>query len=332
MRYKNRTFRFIVFIFLCFRVVSYSQTTEEYAPFLLKGIVTSDKKPLVGVLFELTKAEKIITSFTTTANGKFNIKIEQNPVDKNSYYNLVISKPGYVTKTLSVNTYIPETQYDDNTFVYTLDVSLVATKVSEVVIKRPYGKIKWDNELNMYTLDQSYYQSIAREEKLLEQNPDQYLLEFAAKKRKEEEEALQRKKQAEKEKAMTAAEANLQAMEAAALKRRTKMMIDSLEALKKEQSVVQQQPSSEQQPQQVVESKKEDTPEIIKPPTNYKDTTIFNGAMHYSVNQERAKIQSVKRKMEKSKAENLSVKYETKNMSTSLLDAVDAYDKKMKRK
>jgi len=57
---------------------------------------------------------------------------------------------------------------------------------------------------------------------------------------------------------------------------------------------------------------------------------VFDANRVFSDAKERQKIQQEKRKQEKKKAQNLTLKYETRNITTSLLDAVDAYDKKKK--
>jgi hypothetical protein len=353
MRSRRDRISGIIFIaFLFCNLLSFSQTDEETALFVLKGVITSDNKPQAGVSLVLTKNEKEITTKITSQNGKFNIEINQNTVNPNSNYVLVISKPGFVSKTLNINTYIPPAEYDDNEFVYTLEVSLLATKVNDIILKRPFGKIKWNSSLGKYDIDQQYYQAIAKEETLLKEDPDKYLLELAAKAKLEEEAKKklaaekagaeeEKKKAGERIAALAKIKADsimqynlvqkqkneLQEQQLALLKK--KALADSLLAMKKKDDVTKPIAVT----QKTVAAKSETLP-VTNPRQQFekpaKEVVEFNGALHYSVNEEKTRIQNVKRKMDKNKAENLATKYETHNMSTSLMDAVDAYDKKMK--
>ena len=181
MKIKNITTLFHFFLFFFVGFVSYSQTNEDTAPFVLYGKLVYNNKPLEAVNIVLSRDGKQIKNYTTTKNGKYSIDLLQNTSNTKSNYIVVFSKPGFVPKTVNINTYMPSSDYDGNPYEFDLTVEMLATKFSNVKFNRPYGKIIWYPDKNGYFLDEQYAKSIEKEEQLLKQDPDKYLQEFEKK-------------------------------------------------------------------------------------------------------------------------------------------------------
>ncbi|MEO6904282.1 MAG: hypothetical protein ABI315_14175 [Bacteroidia bacterium] len=339
MGYKNNVvlFSFITFFFLSFTTLA--QRQEKRATFILKGTVTYEEKPMEGVLFELTKNNEEIIKLNSSKSGKFNIKMLQNTVDTNNNYILSISKIGFVTKILNINTYIPLGDYDDNSFVYTLDVELLATSVTNFVIQRPFGKIKWDPIKQLYGIDEIYYRTIYKEEQLLKSNPDKYLLEMLTK----QNQTKTLKLNEENKQINTLAKKEKEGDKLAIIKK------DSILVAKQDISKELKKEPIKEPVKEIVAKKSVKEPVdsgIIKvAPVNgslvsktsklesaikrfNSDQDFFDVDLMRAMKIQRNKTESLKIKMNNKRAENISNKYETSNILTSLIDVVDTYEKK----
>jgi hypothetical protein len=246
--------------------------------------------------------------------------------NKDNEYLLYITKEGTVPKTLSINTYItPEESYFAEYYL-NLKIIMIETTVRDIVERHASGKIKWDSQEHKFTLDQEYAKIIRKEEEKLQADPDKYLKELAEKKKKEEEEKLRKKEEEEKRKAEEAKKLAQQKMqeeanriiqqnfEAMKEELRRKRLADSLSAIEaaKAKQVL-------QKPEESVSSE-----EV--------DRSVFNGADSYSLNIAKKSLKVAQEKMNRKKAANLSTKYETNNILTSLFDMADEYDKKIKKR
>lgn len=347
MEYKNIIVIFSFLTFFLFYFKTLAQKQEKSANFILKGTVTYAKKPLGGVLFELTKNNEEIIKLNSSKNGKFNIKMLQNTVDTNSNYLLSISKIGFVTKILNINTYIPLVDYDDNSFVYTLDVELLATSVTNFVIQRPFGKIRWDSVKELYDMDEVYYRTIYKEEQLLKSNPDEYLQEMLTKQNET--------------KTLKLNEANKQLNDIAKKQNDT----GTSTIIKKDSVLLGKHEISKEIVKNIVKDTVKETigknegetvvekltvkpavkQELIKanavnPNLTDKrkkseiaikrfnsDQDLFDVALIKAMKTQKSQKEILKIKMNNKRAENISNKYETSNILTSLMDVVDMYEK-----
>lgn len=340
MEYKNNAIVFSFIAFSLFYITTLAQNREKRASFILKGTVTYEKKPLDGVLFELTKNNEEIIKLNSSKNGKFNIKMLQNTVDTNSNYLLTISKSGFVTKILNINTYIPLADYDDNSFVYTLDVELLATSVTNFVIQRPFGIIKWDSAKQLYDIDEIYYRTIYREEQLLKSNPDQYLLDMLTKqnetktlKLNEENKQINvvAKKTNDKDTFATIKKdsilATKQGIPKEIIKETIKETVVKKNAVKEpvKQELIKENPVKTERINEILMDKIKRSETAIKRFNS--DQDLFDVALIKAMKAQRSQMENFKIKMNNKRAENISNKYETSNILTSLMDVVDMYEK-----
>lgn len=339
MNSNIRYFFYTLSVFLLSCVSAHSQGKVQFAPFTLFGKILLDEKPVENVTLELMKNDQILKKIVTTKNGKYSFVMDQDTVNHTNEYIIHVSKEGTVPKTLIVNTYIPGREYDDSNFDYLLEITLVPTKINDIVLERPSAKIKWNDAENNYGIDQTYAKIVQKEEEKLKEDPDKYLKELAErmkkdeeeKKRKEEEEAKRKeeeltRKAAEEAARKAAEEAQLTLIKEEEAKAKAEVTLkENLNAIKSELKEL---------------SKADSTPVVINKPVeadvtatvvnNRQDT--YDDPMQYGMKRARVELEKRKIKAEKIKSANLAAKYETSNVMSSLLDAVDEHDKRMKNK
>lgn len=271
---------------------------------------------LEGVNLEVKKNGQSITKLASGKNGKYSIQMEISTTNTNNEYLLYISKEGTVPKTLSINTYIsPEefARYSYARYSFDLEVKMQETTEKDIIVEKPAGKIIWNAENHRFSFDQSYAKIIQREEKAKEE-PEKALKELAEKKKKEEEELAQKKADEEKKRL-----ADLKSKEEA-----DKILQQNLKAMKLEMKRKRIQDSLDKA---AAEAKK-----FIEPVSAENvDPNAFDGSGAYSINIAQKSQRTFSEKMRKVKAANLSTKYETNNILTSLLDVVDEHDKSLKK-
>ncbi len=282
-----------------------------------------------NVTVELLKNGQLLKKIVTTKNGKYSFDMNQDTVNKKNEYVIHVIKEGTVPKTLIVNTYIPKEEYDDNTFEYVLEITLVPTTVNDVVIQRPSAKIKWNQNENNFGLDQVYAKIIQKEEEKLNADPDKYLQALAEKMKKEEEDKRneeQRRKKEDTDKKIREELARKTAEQEAVLAEKKKQDVkenlkNNLNTIKNELNTI----------AKVNDTIKKKVPVIAEQPvTNHTET--FNDPKNYELKKATIDLMERKVKTEKKKNDNLIVKYETSNVMSSLLDAVDEHDKSKKNK
>lgn len=338
MNCRNNSPLFFLLVLLLTPIAVYSQS-GNLSPFVLKGEVTLNDKSAEGVTLELTKGGTKITKIITPKNGKYSMDLKQSITDKESEYVLTISKPGTVTKNLSINTYLPKKDYTEEPFIYELDISLIATNLKDVVLQRPSAKIKWNTGEKTYGFDQAYAKIIQKEDAQMTLNPDKYFKEL--KKKADELNKKKAKAAADSTAAFEADKAEKARKEAEIA--RAKAIADSTdkanERIEAEKILKQK---LEAATQELLKKRKADSLAAIEknevvPVVPVKVTTVesaipeFDGTHAFSLNVEKNKMKIAKEKTEKKKAANLSTKYETSNSLTSLLDVVDSFEKKLKK-
>ncbi len=310
------------FLFSFFSFSSYSQTAEKAdAIFILKGNTKFlSGKAAEGVDMELKKDGKTINKIMSGKNGKYYIQMEVSTSNPKNEYVLNISQVGTVPKSLSINTYISQEEF--NLFTYTrydfeLEIKMIETNVKDIVLERPSGKIKWDNSVHKFSFDQVYAKIIQKdEEKMKDEN---YLRELAAKNKKDEDE-LAKKKADEDAKLKAIQDAKLKADEEAkrfahqkSKEEAERILQQNLEAIKQEMR------------------KKRVQDSLDSLALTAAGKTTFDGTDAYSINIAKKYLNASKEKMNREKAQNLSAKYETNNILSSLLNMVDEHDKRMKK-
>ena len=337
MKVNIHHFFYSLFILLLPCVNAYSQDKNQFAPFTLYGKILLDEKPVENVTLELLKNDQLLKKIVTTKNGKYTFVMQQDTSNQQNEYIIHVSKEGTVPKTLVVNTFIPGSEYDYNNFDYLLEINLVPTTINDIVLQRPSAKIKWNTSESNYGIDQVYAKIVQKEEEKLKEDPDTYLKELAErmkkdeeeKKRKAEEEAKKKEEEEarrrEEELARKAAEetpvaVNKEEEEAQlTLKENINAIKTKLKELSKAPDSLPVIPSNNK-------TVKEPAPVVVSKQDTYDDP------MQYELKKARVALEKRRLKEEKIKSANLAAKYETSNVMSSLLDAVDEHDKRLKNK
>lgn len=297
-----------------------SQTIAD-AGFVLKGVVKLNGKPAEGVALELKKNGHSIRKISTPHNGRYNLRMSVDDSDKTCEYILSISRDGVVPKTLSINTYVPRSDFQANPFSvydFDLEIELIPTTVSDIVVEFPFGKIRWYSDQGAFALDQIYAKMIRKEETKLKEDPDKYLKELAEKRNKEESD----KRTEEENRAKREAEQTV------------KPKVDEIVSNPPPPTTPAPPAEIPSNPPPGIEAK---TPsadaakvekKIIETPGS-RDASLENfrqmtdPVQKAQLAEARKKIRSEQIKFEKKKSANLSSKYESHNPITSLLDAAD---------
>lgn len=351
MSLNIRCFFYSLSLIMLLCVRSFSQSPQPFAPFTLYGKILQDDKPVENVTLELSKDGQVLKTITTTKNGKYSFVMMQDTVNRKNEYIVRVSKEGTVTKMLVVNTYIPKNEYDDNNFDYQLEITMIPTKVNDIIIQRPSGKIKWNDSENSYGIDQVYAKIIQKEEEQLKEDPDKFLKELAERMKKEEEEKKRKEEEANRKAAEEEAKKKAEEEEAA------RKAAEELARKAEEQAAITIAKEKEIGKDTLNKDRITVENELVKTELKERDSapdttrmspqkiqiraTIpvvnstpepFDHVTQYQLKKSRIDLEKRKRKEERTKSNNLAAKYETSNVMSSLLDAVDEHDKRLKNK
>jgi len=156
------------------------------------------------ILFE---DDKQIDTYNPESNGKFQFSLELNHV-----YMFWFSKPGYVTKKVQFNTYVPSEVTSDPEFIPFPDFDFYVTlfqtypDVDTMFFTKPVGKIQFNATINDFDWDKNYtleiQRSIEQIEKEITQKHDKEVQELAEKEKLAAQQAIdaqEAKKQADKQ-------------------------------------------------------------------------------------------------------------------------------------
>lgn len=142
----------IVFSIIIFFILF--QTSAQRNFVRVDGNIKEEKEKLEGVSVTIFKNEQFITKAVTESNGKFRFQL-----DYDSDYLLEFSKPGFVTKKVSVNSegVPPEDQEFGHEFGG-WDLSLFRTVEGSDVSKfeKPFVKISYNPDINKFEYDVEY--------------------------------------------------------------------------------------------------------------------------------------------------------------------------------
>jgi hypothetical protein len=321
-------FNFLIFLLLANN--SYSQAKrKETARFTLYGKIVLDEKPVENVSIEILRNGQFLRKMLTTKNGKYSFSMNQDTLNQKNEYTIHITKDGTVPKTIIVNTFIPAEQYDEIPYEYNLEITLLTTTINEVIIQRPSAKIKWINIDDGFGIDKVYAKIVQKEEEKLKEDPDKYLKELAQKNKQEEEERL--KKQAEEEQKKADELARKTAEEEKKTEQKSteeveERLKENVIAITTEIKKLAKQESDSAEVTNVPEKAIE-----VKKPVSGKEE-VYDNSKEYELKKARIQLIKAKEAAEKKKRANLSKKYETQNVMSSLLDAVDEHNKKIKNK
>jgi len=324
MRPALRIFTFLLLILFTCPLLRGQTTINGDAGFILKGVVKLNGKPAEGVNMELKKNGKSLRKMTTTHNGKYSLRMSVDDSDKTCEYLLSVSRDGVVPKTLNINTYVPRNDFLANPFSaydFDLEIELIPTTVSDIVVEFPFGKIRWYPDQQAFALDQVYAKMIKKEETKLKEDPDKYLKELADKKKSEE---LDKRKEEPKPEPVVKQKTEEVVVQPAVQAPATPPIDGPVNPAPKQTPVTE---VSNEAPAAAPVVKK-----IIETASS-RDASLehfyqlTDPVQQAQVAEARKKQQEAQIKSEKKKSANLSSKYESNNPMTSLLDAADEYNR-----
>jgi PAS domain S-box-containing protein len=186
------------FFLLCLYIVCDSQIYGQVGSFQMHGrVYDKSQKTLSGVKFEVFEGDKSIDTLSTHQNGVFIIHLELN-----KSFMLEISKPGFVTKRIAINTKIPNgkvsTFFDEATLfvLYTESEADLQTKSGLPTVKYVFDSIQnkfvaeelgkkpilvESNEcceqISKLKVDLNNFKTLYLEQELLVKNADKIILE-----------------------------------------------------------------------------------------------------------------------------------------------------------
>lgn len=138
---------------------SQQKIASDNPVFVLKGNTKNKEgKGVEGVIFELKKNKKTITKIVSGTNGKYSLQMDVSTIDSQNEYTLTISKYGFVSKLLIINTYISKEEYEKAalpSYYFELAIQMTAaTGVADVA--KPSGRIFWDSGSKGFAFDQTF--------------------------------------------------------------------------------------------------------------------------------------------------------------------------------
>ncbi|GAB4375843.1 MAG: hypothetical protein Kow0075_02510 [Salibacteraceae bacterium] len=130
--------------------------TERFTVLHISGkISANDGKPVEGAVVELYEGNHVVERFTTKNSGKFKFHLLNNHI-----YTIQITKPGYYTKRISVNTYIPDDLFDEYDFEFDIILDSTADKnIYESLAEYPSALISYDPKKDRFYYDKDYTKS-----------------------------------------------------------------------------------------------------------------------------------------------------------------------------
>lgn len=174
----KRQFKFLILNTILLSVLTTSLLMGQHLEIPVKVEIENGKADDL----EIKVIKDGINTFSQTAVSKLKLKLEYNGV-----YSIVFSKPGYITKTVEINTQAPDDHIKSGFEPYKIGVKLFKQYdgVNIAVYNQPVGKVRFDKDLDEFSYDTDYSKSIlsnlqeaeaklaekAKEEKLKEADP-----------------------------------------------------------------------------------------------------------------------------------------------------------------
>jgi 5-hydroxyisourate hydrolase-like protein (transthyretin family) len=142
---------------------TYPAKDDAHAQFCLEifGLAMEHGKPIDGVSVKLYKENEELewTEITSVVyhEHSFNFRL-----DANSYYTIEISKPGYVSRSVAVNTKIPNYIALETKFRYEFEVELFRTQQTfdEYYLDFPVALIRYDDKRDIFLNSAGYTKHI----------------------------------------------------------------------------------------------------------------------------------------------------------------------------
>jgi hypothetical protein len=121
-----------------------------------KGPDKADEKTIKGVIIKvLNENDYLVASYFTDKKGKTNFSL---PLDKK--FKVLITKKGYVTKIVEINTAVPKEV--NAAFIFPVDVAIFAEvkNLNTGVLNKPIAKVQFNNMQKEFVYDITYTHKI----------------------------------------------------------------------------------------------------------------------------------------------------------------------------
>lgn len=136
-----------------------AQTSSSYEVLQISGNIIGKQGNLEGVLVELFRDNEVVSSFESTQKGKYRFDLASGYI-----YTIQLSKAGFYTKRISVNTKIPAGYDDMHTFEMDFTLESVEEKnYDNHLIEYPAVLIAFDSKQAGFTFDREYTNSYVNE-------------------------------------------------------------------------------------------------------------------------------------------------------------------------
>ena len=152
---------FVSIGFTCFAQVPLNDTVECMHAI---GIATSEGAPLDGAIITIFQGNEVVEWSEITSNPKHDHHFSYD-LFGNSYYTVQVSKPGYVTRSISIDTKVPNDFVidDDNPktkFEFEVDVFKMKSGAQDEYLDFPIALVKFNKELRVFEFDAEYTKKI----------------------------------------------------------------------------------------------------------------------------------------------------------------------------
>ncbi len=139
-------------VLICFLLISSGLQAQNFLEIPVK--LEIEKGDFENVVIKVKKEG--IDAFTQSGASKMRFKF-----DFGKKYSLIFTKPGYITKTIEVNTTAPSSRIGKGFDPYKIGIKLFKQgEENKVMYNQPVARIKYDEELDDFNFDTDYSKSV----------------------------------------------------------------------------------------------------------------------------------------------------------------------------
>ncbi len=157
----------LVILFICFHFPSFAQLpplNDTVECMHAVGVATSEGASLDGAIVTIFQGNEVIEWTEITSNPKHDHHFSFDLLG-NSYYTIQVSKEGYVTRSIGINTKVPDDYIinDDNPktrFEFEVDVFKIKPGVEDEFMDFPIALVKFNPTNRLFEFDAEYTRKI----------------------------------------------------------------------------------------------------------------------------------------------------------------------------